>query len=116
MLPGREQKLPRDGPPEVAVGLLDQQAVLKIEHVAVEGERIAITAFAFARTRFAEQMGRLPNQVEREVGQAEIDLERRRVTAPFAEPLAEDQRVVAKPQQIIEPRRIGLPRGRSVER
>ena len=53
------------------------------------------------RPRCAEQMRRLPDQVEREVGQAQIDLERRRVAAPFAEPLAEDQRIVAQPQQII---------------
>ncbi len=50
-------------------------------------------------------MRRLPDQVEREVGEAEVDLEHRPMAAPFAEPLAEDQRVVAEPQQIIEMRR-----------
>ena len=58
-------------------------------------------------------MRRLPDQVEREVGEAEVDLERRRMPAPFAEPLAEDQRIVAEPQQIIDARRIDA---RSVDR
>ena len=51
--------------------------------------------------RFAEQMGRLADEVEREVGEAEVDFEHRRMAAPFAEPLAEDQRVVAEAQQIV---------------
>ena len=91
------EQMPSDRLREVAVGLLDQQAVAEIEHVAVEGELVSVA-------RLAEQQGRLANQVEREVGEAEIDLERRRVPAPFAEPLAEDQRVVAEAQQIIEAR------------
>ena len=47
-------------------------------------------------------MGRLADQVERDVGEAEVDLDRRRVAAPFAEALAEDQGVVAEPKQIFE--------------
>ena len=42
MLPGREQQLPGNRPAEVAVRLLDQQAIAEIEHVAVEGEPVGI--------------------------------------------------------------------------
>ena len=42
VLPGREQQLPRDGPREIAIGLLDQQAILVIEHVAVERQLVGI--------------------------------------------------------------------------
>ena len=47
-------------------------------------------------------MRRLPDQIEREIGDAEIDLDARRVTAPFAEALAEDQAVVAEAEEIVE--------------
>ena len=66
--------------------------------------------------RFAEEMRRLPDQVERQVGEAEVDLEHRRMPAPFAQPLAEDQRIVAEPQAIIGARRIMLAGRRRVER
>ena len=89
---------------EVPVGLLDQQAILKIEHIAVEGEPVGIA-------RGAEQKGRLADQVEREVGEADIDFEHRRMAAPLAEPLAEDQRVVAEAQQILRARVQLLPGG-----
>ncbi len=49
----------------------------------------------------SQQMRRLPDQVERQVREAEIDLQHRRMAAPFAQALAEDQRVVAEPKQII---------------
>ena len=97
LLPGREQQLPRDRPAKIAIGLLDKQAISKIEHVAVKGKLVGIP-------RRAKQVSRLPHQVEREIGQAEIDLERRRVAAPFTQPLAEDQRVVTQAQQVISAR------------
>ena len=46
-----------------------------------------------------QEMGRLADQVEAHIGEAEIDLDRGRMAAPFAEPLAEDQAVVAEAQQ-----------------
>jgi hypothetical protein len=64
VLPRGEQQVPRDGPRKIAIRLLDQQAVAKVEHVAVEGERIAVAALPFGRARFLEQMRRLTDQVE----------------------------------------------------
>ena len=107
MLECRDQQMARDGPGEIAIGLLDQQAIAVIEHVAVECERVGVSPRAFRLARRREQQGCLADLVEREVGEAQIDLDRRRVAAPFAEPLPEDQRVVAQPQQIVETRRIG---------
>ena len=88
MLPGREQELAGDGLGKVAIGLLDQQAILPIKHVAVERQLVGIA-------RQPEKIRPLPDQVERQVGEAEIHLQRGRVAAPLAEPLAKDQRVFA---------------------
>ena len=109
VLPGREQQLPRHGPREIAIGLLDQPAILVIEHVAVERQLVGVAGFA-------QEMRRLPDQVEREIGEAEIDLERRRMAAPFAQALPEHQRIVAQPLAIIGARRLMRVDHRRVER
>src|SRR3546814_2582199 len=44
------------------------------------------------------------DEVERDVGKAEVDLDRRRMTTPFAEALAEDQAVVAEAEEIVDER------------
>ena len=53
VLPGRVEQVPRDGLREVAIGLLDQQAIPEIEHVAVEGELVAVARFAEQQRRLA---------------------------------------------------------------
>ena len=102
LLPGREQELPRHGLREIAVGLLDQPAIAEIEHVAVEGERVAVAPLPFGKAGGAQEMRRLPDQIEAHVGEAEIDLDARRMAAPFAQALAQDQAVVAETQQGLE--------------
>src|SRR5919106_464717 len=109
MLPGREEKLPGDGLGEIAIGLLDQQAILPVEYIAVEGELVRITGKA-------EEIGPLPDQVQRQIGEAKVDLQRRRMAAPFAEPLAKDQRIVTQPLAIGDQRRVVLARRGRVER
>src|SRR5205814_2516175 len=94
VLPGRVKQVPRDGLSEVAVGLLDQQAVAEIEYVAVEREPVAVAGLI-------EQQSRLADLVEREVGKTDVDLEHRPMPAPFAEPLAEDERIVTQAQQVL---------------
>ena len=116
VLPGGIEQVPGDGLGEVAVGLLDQEAVAEIENVAVEGERVAVAALVLAFAGCAEQVGRLTDQVERQVGETEVDLERGRVAAPFAEALAEHQSIVAEPKQVIVPRGVRLGGRRRVER
>ena len=37
---------------------------------------------------------------------AEIDFERRRMPAPFGEPLAENQRIIAEPLEVVDARRV----------
>src|SRR5436190_1271011 len=83
-------KLPRDGLAEIAIGLLDQPAILPVEHIAMGGELVGIAGQT-------KEMRSLPDQVERNVGKAKVDLQRGCMAAPFAKALAEDQRVVAKP-------------------
>ncbi len=108
VLPGREQQLPRNRLGEIAIGLLDQQAILPVEHIAMEGQLVGIAGEA-------EEMRPLPDEVERDVRQAEVDFQRRGVTAPFAEPLAEDERVIAEAKQVIEARGVRLAHGGRVE-
>jgi hypothetical protein len=48
-----------------------------------------------------QQQCRLADLVEREVGKADVDFEHRPVPAPFAQPLAEHQRIVTEPQEIV---------------
>jgi hypothetical protein len=61
VLVGREQHLPDHGPREIAIGLFDQPAVAKVEHVALERQRVGVASFG-------QQQGRLTDQVERKVG------------------------------------------------
>ena len=94
VLPGRIEQVPRDRLGEVAVRLLDQQAIAEVEHVPVKRELIAITGFA-------EQQSRLADQVQRKVGETDVHLEHRAVPAPFAQALPEDERVVAEAQEVF---------------
>jgi hypothetical protein len=100
----REQELPRDRLCEIAVRLLDQQAIGEIHHVAAEGESVAVAALVFDGAGEAEEMRRLADLIQRHVRQRKIDFQSRRVTAPFAQPLTEDERIVAKAKRIREER------------
>jgi hypothetical protein len=115
-LPGREEQLPRHGLGEVAIGLLDQPAIAEIQHVAAKGECVAVAAPALDLAGMVEEMRRLTDQIEAHVREAEIDLDARRVAAPFAEALAQDQAVVAEAQQRFEQHRSRLVLRRRIER
>src|SRR5206468_2865084 len=82
MLPGRIEQMARDRLREVAVGLLDEQAISEIEHVTAECELVGVSGGA-------EEQVRLADQIEGKIGEAEVDLEHRRMAAPFSEPLSE---------------------------
>ena len=90
-------------------GYWDLYWQLEVEDVAVECEFVGVSGLP-------EEVRCLPDQVEREIGEAEVDLEHRRVSAPFTQALAEDQRIVAEPLAIIGARRIMLADRRCVER
>src|SRR3546814_7704042 len=104
LLLGREEELPRHRLGEIAVGLLDEQAVAVIEHVAMEGEPVAVAVPPFDFAGVVQEVRRLADEVERDVGKAEVDLDRRRMTTPFAEALAEEQAVVAEAEEIVDER------------
>ena len=63
-----------------------------------------------------EEVRALPDEVEGDVCEAEIDLQRGCMTAPFAEPLAQDQRIVAEPLAIFDRRGVMFARRRRIER
>nr|GEU28106.1 putative aminotransferase [Tanacetum cinerariifolium] len=99
IMPGVEVKLPHHGVGVVAVGLLQQQAVLEIVGVAVVGQAVLVAARAFQFSRVRVPQARLPQQVERHVGQRHVFLQRRALAAQAAQLLAQDQGVVAQAQQ-----------------
>src|SRR5205823_11941499 len=101
-LPVREQELARDGLREIAIRLLDQQAVAEIQSVAMEGERVGIAALSFDLAGETEKMRPLPQQIEADVGQREIDLQHRRVPGPFRQALTQDERVVAETNRMVK--------------
>jgi hypothetical protein len=101
-VPGVEQELAQDRAPEIAVGLFDQQEVPEIPGIAQEGEVIGAAPLPLDLSGQAQPHLRLADQVERGVGERDILLQHRRMTAPFADPVAEDQRVVPHPQEELE--------------
>ncbi len=102
LVPVREQNLSGNGLREIAVRLFDQKAVVEIEHVAAKGQRIGIAAFAFRVGRHAQEVRRLPDQVETDIGERQIDLQHRRMTAPFRKTLAEDECVIAQTNGMVK--------------
>ena len=82
----------------------------------MEGERIAVAALPFGLACIVQKMSRLPDQVEPHVRKAEVDLDARRVAAPFAEPLPEDQAVVAEAEKGFEEHQILPGTGRGTMR
>jgi hypothetical protein len=76
---------------EVSIGLLDEQTVAKVQHIAVEGEPISIT-------RLVQQQHGLPDEVEREICETDVNFENGPVAAPFADALPKHERIVAEAQ------------------
>ena len=70
----------------------------------MEGEGVGVAARALQFAGVAQQECRLPNEIEAEVGQGQVDLQRRGLAAPFGQTLAQDQGVIAQPQGVGEAR------------
>ena len=89
-----EQELTHDGRREVAVRLLDEQAVPVLAGVAQIGEIVLAQRPARERRRVVVQRARLADEVEPDIGERDVLLQRRGVAAPFGQPVPEHQRVV----------------------
>ena len=72
--------------------------------IAQIGQRILVAALAFERTGIVVKPPRLADQIEPDIGERQLLFEQRRMSAPFRQPVAEDQRVVSQPQYVIEER------------
>ena len=99
MMPGIEQELTHEGAPEIAVGQFHQQQVAEIPDVAQKGQIVGALPLVLNLGGIAQPHLGLSDQVERGIGQRDIFFQHRRMAAPFRNPVAEDQRVVAHPQQ-----------------
>ena len=98
-----EVELPRHRVAKSPFGQLDQLHVAK--RVAVAQERELVLARgprALDLARVARATAALAEQVEADVGQRDVFLEDRAVPDPLAQPLREDDVVVAEAQQVFE--------------
>ena len=90
---------------EVAARQLDERAVAEVALLAQERELVLVVRLAAELSLEAacarEHGARLADQVERHVGEGDVLFDDRRVAAPFAETLGEDQAGVADAQQVL---------------
>ena len=108
----RAQQLADDRGREVAVLLLDEQAVDELALVAHERVVILRPAGAVELGGARVQAARLTEQVERDVGQRDVVLECRCPRRPLREPVREHQAVVSEAQR-VHGRRAGDHEGHS---
>ena len=84
---------------EIAVRPFDHQHVTEIRAVAKEGVIILTAAITLDLGSVSIAHPRRPDQVQRHVRQCQILFQHRGVAAPFAEPVAKDQMVIADAQK-----------------
>ncbi len=101
---GVEEELTGDGVAIVPVRELDQQAVVKVQHVAVIGEGVLVTAPAFHLAGIGEPAAGLSDQVEGDIGHRHLLFQGRRMTDPLGQTMSQHQCVVAQPQQVFHER------------
>jgi hypothetical protein len=97
-----EEELPHHRVTEVALRLLDQQAIAVLHALAEVGERVLVAPRALDLAREPEDRRRLPDEVERDVGRRDVLLEDRSVPRPLRHPVPEHETVVAEPEQVLE--------------
>jgi hypothetical protein len=93
-----EKELPRDGEGEVPARQLDEQEISELDRFAKEREIVRTPSFSFLLSRDLERARRLTQQIERDVREGDVFLENGPVSAPFGEPMSEDQPVIAEPE------------------
>ena len=97
---------------EVAVLLLDEQAVDELALVTHEGVVVLGAAGAVELGGARVHRARLAEQVERDVRQRDVVLERRRPRRPLREPVREHEAIVRDAQR-VDGRRAGDHEGHS---
>jgi hypothetical protein len=94
---GREIELAQDGVGEIAVRPLDQQKVVIVALAAQIGEIVLVAALALDLAGIGIERARLAEQVERDIRQRQILFQRRRMAAPFRQPVAENELIIGEP-------------------
>jgi hypothetical protein len=92
----------RDGDGEIAVRQFEQQQVGIGARVAQIGEIVLAAPGILHHGRVLVERARLPDIVERQIGERDVLLQRGRVPAPFRQAMADDERIVGKPQQVLK--------------
>src|SRR6478752_5675861 len=86
---------------EVAIWLLDKQTIAILVLITPIGEMVFREARVIDTRGVIVKRTGLPDQVERDIGERDILLVHRRMTAPFREPVPENKRVVGAPEHEI---------------
>ena len=89
---------------EVAVGLLTEDQVEELPLGAPHRQRVLVAPSALHLAGMGQEVAGHPQVIEGDVGQGDVLFEVRRPADPLAQPLGEDQVVVAQPEQIGEVR------------
>ena len=103
-MPGVEQELAHQRLAIGTVGLFDQQEIAEAAGIAQIGEIVGAVAPALDLAGKTEPELRLADQVERDIGNGDIFFQHRRMAAPFGNPVAEDEAIVAHAQREFEQR------------
>src|SRR4051794_33356052 len=106
-MPGVEQELPRHGEGKIAISLLEQQEIAKFPDVPQIGELVSVALPGLYLAGEGQPQLRLTDQVERHIRERQILLKNWPVPAPFGHAMAENEAIVAQPQDTFE-QRIGV--------
>lgn len=104
-MPRVEQELAHHRLAVITVRPFGKQEITEFACVAEIGKIVRAAATALDLASKSEPELRLADEVERRVGKGNVLFESGCMAAPFREAMAEDQRIVAHPQQEFEQRR-----------
>lgn len=111
-VPCVEQELPHQSMREVAIRLFDKKGIAERARIAKEGEIVCGPSPSLNFSGERQPHFRLADKIERDIGERNVLFKRRRMPAPGADTLSEDQRIVAHAEYKLVERRVYPGRGR----
>ena len=101
-MPGVKQELTHQCPAKILVWDFHQQHVAEIPDIAQKRQIVSGFAVALNLTRQAQPHLGLTNQIQCGIGQGNVLFKNRRMATPFADPMTQDQGIVAHTQQELK--------------
>src|SRR5688572_14744987 len=90
----RDEKLSRNGERKITTRQLDDQRVPELDGLAEISECICVLPLSLRLPCQPEEQVRLADEVERHVGERDVLLEDRSMTAPLGQAMTQDQAIV----------------------